>query len=135
LKGALLVMALCVTVGGCAAPLPERAPGQPAADAGEAAQDGLSAAGRALLLQSRGERQSGDYAAASASLERAIRIEPSQAIIWLELARVRLLEGNAAQAEQLARKAAALGAGDPSIEDQAAEVIAQALRNRGTGTN
>jgi Tfp pilus assembly protein PilF len=130
LKAAVLFTALCVLIAGCA-PLPGRAPGQPPAEEGDAAEDGLSAAARALLLQSRGERQSGDYARAASSLERAIRIEPAQATLWLELARVRLLEGNGAQAEQLARKAAALGAGDPSVESQAAEIIAQARGHQG----
>jgi Tfp pilus assembly protein PilF len=112
--------------------MPGRAPAEPPADAGEATQGGPGPAARALVLQSRGERQSGDYARAAASLERAIRIEPTQATLWLELARVRLLEGDGAQAEQLARKAAALGAGDASVEGEAAEIIAEA---RGQGAN
>lgn len=122
-------------VGGCAAPVAERHPGEPSEEVIDRGRDDMSAAGRSLLIQSRSERQSGNYAQASATLERAIRIEPEQAAIWLELAHVRLLEGNYAQAEQLGRKARSLAAGDPSIEAESAEIINDALRRKGGTTD
>lgn len=136
LKGAAILIAFCAMVaGGCAAPLPDRPGERPAPESGQIGQDNLSAAGRSLLMQSRSERQSGNYAAASATLERAIRIEPDQALIWLELARLRLLEGNPAQAEQLGRKARALAVGHPSLEAEAAEIIDDALQAQGKVTD
>ncbi|MGH8192963.1 MAG: tetratricopeptide repeat protein, partial [Woeseiaceae bacterium] len=114
---------------------PDRSGERPATEGGQVGQDNLGAAGRSLLMQSRSERQSGNYAQASATLERALRIEPDQALIWLELARLRLLEENPAQAEQLGRKARALAVGDPSLEAEAAEIIDAALEDQGKVTD
>ena len=60
-----------------------------------------------LALQDEAQRAAtaGDLPKAIQILERAIRIQPDSAELWLELARVHLKEGNAAQAEQFARKA------------------------------
>ena len=90
----------------------------------------MSAAGSALLVQSRNERRAGDYARAAATLERALRVEPTAPAVWLELARVRMLEGNYVQAEQLARKAQTLAADNESVARQSQDVISEALRNR-----
>lgn len=88
----------------------------------------MSAAGESLLLEGRTRRLAGDLAQASMTLERAIRIEPGQAEIWLELARVRLLEGNRDQAVQLASKARSLAPEHSSVAGQSAELIAEASR-------
>ncbi len=122
---AMLVLA------GCATTSPGRVPaGQPGATAPAPADAGrgLSAAGEALLIQGANARRSGDYGAASATLERALRIEPSAPAVWLELARVRLQEGKLAQAEQLARKARSLAGDDVAIAGQAESIISEAGR-------
>jgi len=62
----------------------------------------------ALLDTAYQQRQQHKYVAAAASLERAIRISPRDATLYLELARVRSEQGNSAQAEQLCKKAVAL---------------------------
>ncbi|HZD53254.1 MAG TPA: tetratricopeptide repeat protein [Woeseiaceae bacterium] len=134
LKRAPLVALVALVSGGCATTATQdRAPGGPAGGrvpdtrGAPAAQAPLSAAGAALLVQSRNERRSGDYAQASSTLERALRIEPAAPSIWLELARVRLLEGNYAQAEQLARKAQSLAVSDDAIASEAGDIIAETL--------
>src|SRR5690606_5345038 len=107
----VLALAALFFIGACATTAPERAP-EAAAGSGAspvpAERRGLGAAGEALLVRAAGERRGGDYRAAAATLERALRIEPGAPSLWLELARVRLLEGDFGQAEQLARKAGSL---------------------------
>jgi Tetratricopeptide repeat len=81
-----------------------------------------------LALQDEAQRAAtaGDYTKATQILERAIRIEPDRAELWLELARVHLKEGDAAQAEQFARKALQFTANRYDLEQQAWVVIADA---------
>jgi len=99
--------------------------------AGPAPNQGMTLASQSLLQQSRAQSRSGNYVQATASLERAIRIEPMQPILWLELGRVRLLEGDYIQAEQFGRKASSLAAGDPSVESSSLQLIGDALRGQG----
>jgi len=91
----------------------------------------LSAASRALINQSHTQLAAGNDALAAATLERALRIEPDQPLLWLELAKVRQEEGNAAQAENLARKALSMAVGDGATQAAAWRVIAQSYRVRG----
>jgi hypothetical protein len=81
-----------------------------------------------LALQDEAVRAStaGDYSKATQILERAIRIEPDRAELWLELARVHLKEGDAAQAEQFARKALLFTGNRYDLEQQAWVVISDA---------
>lgn len=91
----------------------------------------MSAAGESLLVQGRAQRRAGDLAQASMTLERAIRIEPGHAALWLELAQVRLDEGNFSQAEQLARKAASLAPAGSPLTGPIESVLEDALRRQG----
>jgi hypothetical protein len=81
-----------------------------------------------LALQNEAERAAtaGDLPKAIQILERAIRIQPDSAQLWIELARCHLQEGNAAQAEQFARKALLFTGGRYDLEQQAWVVIADA---------
>jgi uncharacterized protein HemY len=65
---------------------------------------------------------------AAATIERAMRVEPDNPLLWIELGRVRLAEGNASQADSMGRKAAALATGDPQAKASAWRLIADALR-------
>ena len=58
----------------------------------------------ALLDRAQLDNNVGNREAAGASLERALRIEPRNAWLWLELAQLRLTQGQYAQAITLARK-------------------------------
>ena len=65
----------------------------------------LSAATRSLVTQAQSQAASGNFPVAAASIERALRIEPSNPLLWIELGKVRQAEGNFAQAEGMGRKA------------------------------
>jgi Flp pilus assembly protein TadD len=125
---ALLLSVLIIS--GCAGRSAYEAPD--GEDTGTSAMEqAITPASRSLLQSSRDQSASGNYVQAAASLERAIRIEPMQPLLWLELGRVRLLEGDYEQAEQLGRKARTLSAGDPTAETQSKLLIADALRAQG----
>jgi Flp pilus assembly protein TadD len=73
----------------------------------------------------------GDIDGASSTLDRALRIEPSNPLLWIELGRVRLVESDVHQAEVCARKALALASGDHAAQGQAGRLLADALRAQG----
>jgi hypothetical protein len=91
----------------------------------------LTAASKALVAQAQTQLNSGNDALASATIERALRIEPDNPLLWVELARIRQESGNAAQAENLARKALAMATGDGKTQAAAWRIIAQSYRARG----
>lgn len=91
----------------------------------------LSAASRALVTQAQTQAENGDVSTAAATIERALRIEPSNPLLWLELGRLREREGSYAQAESLGRKALSLATGDARVQSSAWRLIADALRSRG----
>lgn len=62
----------------------------------------------ALVEAAQAQKQQQNYSAAAASLERAIRIAPRDAQLYLQLAQIRHRQGNIAQADQLCKKAIAL---------------------------
>lgn len=88
----------------------------------------VSSASQALLTQSRGHQAAGRYEQAAASIERALRIEPRQPVLWLELGRIRLSEGDFAQAESMGRKALSLATGDATLTARAEQLIATAKK-------
>jgi tetratricopeptide (TPR) repeat protein len=88
----------------------------------------VSSASQALLTQSRGHQAAGRYEEAAASIERALRIEPRQPVLWLELGNIRLKEGDFAQAESMGRKALSLATGDAALTARAEQLIATAKR-------
>lgn len=57
-----------------------------------------------LLASANDSLQQGDFEAAAVSLERAQRLAPQSATVYLQLAQVRLQQNRAVEAEQLARK-------------------------------
>jgi hypothetical protein len=142
-----LVAGLALLLGGCPSPWtrPEpqgsapSIPPQPAPPSAPAPaparppprENHLSPATRSLVTQAHTLLAHGDIDAASATLDRALRIEPSNPLLWIELGRVRLVDGNAHQAEVCARKALALASGDPAAQGQAGRVLADALRAQG----
>lgn len=91
----------------------------------------LSPATRSLVAQAHTLLAHGDIDGASSTLDRALRIEPSNPLLWIELGRLRLVDADAHQAEVCARKALALASGDPSTQALAARVLIDALRSQG----
>jgi len=94
----------------------------------------LGAAASALVTQAHQQAAGGDTAQAAATLERALRIEPENPLVWIELGRVRLTENNAAQADAMGRKALALASGDAAAQSSAWRLIADSLRARGNNS-
>jgi len=96
-----------------------------------ARENHLSAATRSLVTQARTQVAHGDLPAASSTLDRALRIEPNNPLLWIELGRLRLAESDAHQAEGCGRKALALASGDRITQAQAGRLLADALRGQG----
>ena len=91
----------------------------------------LGAAAQSLVTQAHAQLSRGDTAAASITLDRAVRIEPGNPLVWIELARLRLAAGAPRPAEGIARKALSLAGGDPGARLQAQHALADALRAQG----
>ena len=91
----------------------------------------LSAATGSLVTQARTLVSRGDLDGASSTLDRALRIEPNNPLVWIELGRLRLAESDAHQAEGCGRKALALASGDRGAQAQAGRLLADALRAEG----
>jgi len=122
---------LAVVIGGCAVvqpptPVTDSAPA-PAPPA--ARTESLAIAG--LLDGARADAASGRLASAAASLERALRIEPRNPRLWQELARVRLKQGEYAQAESTAARSNSWAGGDSALRAENWRLIAQAREARG----
>jgi Flp pilus assembly protein TadD len=76
-----------------------------------------------LLEQSRAQRAAGSLPAARASLERALRLDPNNAALWLELGELELQTGNSEQAATMARKAMTLAGRDTRLSDRAERLL------------
>ena len=147
--------ALLLTVAGCTTPPPYRAPpytppptaeapttevqpatplpsveeGQPLPPS-NVRNYGLNAASRALVNQANAQRKTKNFVQAAATLERALRIEPSNPLLWLEYGELRMDEGNYAQADNMGRKAVASAGGDVRTQSRAWRLIADSLKAR-----
>jgi Tfp pilus assembly protein PilF len=124
------LLLMIITVAGCAGrPAYEPGPtGEPEGSAGTVDEAGSAAAVQELVASSRASASGGDYALALADIERAIRIEPRNPYLWLELGEIHLARGDARQASAMARKAMSI-AGD----DAAAQAAAERLVERASG--
>ena len=90
----------------------------------------LGSAASALVAQAHSRAAASDYVAATATLERALRIEPGNPLVWIELGRAQLAAGNPAQADSMGRKAVGLAEGDPSAQAAGWRLVADSLRAR-----
>lgn len=91
----------------------------------------LGAAAQSLVTTARAQVAKGDLDAASATLDRALRIEPRNPLLWIELGRLRLEQKQPKQAESYGRKALALATGDRRAQSQANALLAEALKAQG----
>jgi tetratricopeptide (TPR) repeat protein len=85
----------------------------------------------ALLTSAQQQQGSGDLEGASSSLERAQRIAPREPQVLYRLAEVRLAQGDAAQAEQLARRGLSFANGRPALQAGLWGLIGQARERQG----
>lgn len=91
----------------------------------------LGPAATALIGEAHAQEQSGNFAIAGQTLERALGIEPRNPLVWIELGRENILAGQPAQAYGMGRKALYLATGDSHAQAAAWELIAAALRAQG----
>jgi hypothetical protein len=94
----------------------------------------LGAASRALVSQAQTQLAAKNFAVAASSIERALRIEPDNALLWIELGKVRQAEGNFVQAENMGRKALSMAMNAPRAQSAAWSLIADSYRARGRNT-
>src|SRR5258707_13042322 len=123
-----IAVAACATVRqpDLGAPVPEPAPPLPEP---AARTENLAIAG--LLDGPRADTAAGRLANAAASLERALRIEPRNPRLWQELARVRLKQGDYAQAESTAARSNSWAGSDNALRADNWRLIAHAREARG----
>jgi predicted Zn-dependent protease len=127
----ILLAFLAVVLCGCATvvPGPGQAPEPAPVPAPAARTENLAIAG--LMDGARSDAAAGRLASAAASLERALRIEPRNPRLWQELARVRLKQGDYAQAESTAARSNSWAGGDNQLRAENWRLIAQARDARG----
>jgi Tfp pilus assembly protein PilF len=106
-------------------PAPVEAPPAPPAPG---PRENVAIAG--LVESARADAAAGRLATAAASLERALRIEPKNPRLWQELARVRLQQGDLAQAQSLAARSNSFAGGDSALRAENQRIIEQARAAR-----
>lgn len=113
------------------APTPSAPNGIPRSSGGLSADEQLDGPVLALLTTAQKQQAGGDLNGALSSLERAQRIAPREPQVLYRLALVRLAQGDAAQAEQFARRALGYANGRPDLQASLWNTIAQAREKQG----
>ena len=85
----------------------------------------------ALINSARNDSNAGKPDSASATLERALRIEPRNPVLWHELARMRLQQGLPDQAASLAAKSNAWAGKNRGLQAANWHIISRARSQRG----
>lgn len=112
-------------------PSPSAPTGIPSSGGGLAADEQLDGPVLALLTTAQQQQGNGDLNGAAASLERAQRIAPREPQVLYRLAEVRLAQGDAAQAEQFARRALTYANGRPALQASLWDLIARSRDRQG----
>ena len=108
-------------------PTPAAAAARPAARAAGHPEPGEQGARE----QAQGQRKRGDLPGAAVSLDRALRIEPSNPLLWIEIGRLRMDQGNFPQAEAWAARRCRCRSVTTRTQSQAWQLIGESLRARG----
>ncbi len=90
----------------------------------------LGAAATALVAQAHRQSTGGDPQLAISTIERALRIEPDNPLLWIELGEVHEAAGHFEQAGGLGHKALQLATGDPHAQAASWHLIAESLKAR-----
>jgi Tfp pilus assembly protein PilF len=116
---------------GCTTQQPAEEPAKPPAvvPAPTPPKENVAIAG--LMDSARSDYAAGNLPNAAASLERALRIEPRNPRLWHELARVRLKQGQYAQAESVAARSNSWAGDDKGLRAENWRLIAEGRRARG----
>lgn len=88
----------------------------------------------ALVQNARHEAAAGRLNVAAANLERALRIEPRNATLWHELARINLHQGQPTQAAQFATKSNTFAGDNAKLRASNWRLIGQARTQTGDNT-
>ncbi len=91
----------------------------------------LGAAAAALVGIARQEAADGNPQLAQSTVERALRIEPENPLLWIMLGEAHESAGQHELAGSMGRKALQLAAGDPQTQARAWRLIGDSLRARG----
>src|SRR5690606_30711302 len=110
---------------------PPMAPSGIPSTGGLAADEQLDGPVLALLTTAQQQQGGGDLNGAASSLERAQRIAPREPQVLYRLAEVRLAQGDAAQADEFARRGLSYANGRPALQASLWELIAQARERQG----
>jgi predicted Zn-dependent protease len=102
---------------GCSADAPAPVPEAPLA------KENVAIAG--LMESARADAAAGRLVQAAGSLERALRIEPRNPRLWHELAKVRLRQGDTAQASNLAARSNSFAGSDAQLRAANQSIIEQ----------
>jgi Flp pilus assembly protein TadD len=122
---------LILFLAGCASrqePAPETPAAPPPPAETPIAKENVAVAG--LMESARADAASGRLVQAAASLERALRIEPRNPRLWHDLARVRLRQGDTAQAANLAARSNTYAGNDTALRSANQNIIEQARTGR-----
>lgn len=123
---------LAILISGCSVPQrPSPAPAPPpdatiVPPSRELAAETPAGPVRELLHKAAEQYASGDLDGAAATLERAIRIAPSEPLVWQRLALVRLDQGDWEQAETLALRSSGLAPGNVGLRKVNQDIIVEA---------
>lgn len=109
----------------------ERAPIERTTSTTTQATRDTTSATATLVASAASARAANDPASAIAYLERAIRLAPREAELWISLSAAHLEDDNLIAAEQHARKAIALSSSEPGLERQAWRQFAHVLSAQG----
>jgi len=85
----------------------------------------------ALMTTAKSNIASGNYDAAVAPMERALRIEPQNPFLWQELAKLRLHQGQYQQAEGLAARSSGWAGTNKDLRAENWRIIGEARLKRG----
>jgi len=113
-----------------AVPVPAPTPPPATAPAPATRQFHLGAAATALVAQAHRQAAGGDPQLAISSIERALRIEPDNPLLWIELGEIHESAGHFEQAGGIGHKALQLSTGDPHAQSASWHLIAESLKAR-----
>jgi hypothetical protein len=91
----------------------------------------LGPAATALVAQAHRQAAGGDQQLAISTIERALRIEPDNPLLWIELGEAHEAAGRFEQAGGMGHKALQLATGDPQAQSASWRLIADSLKARG----
>ncbi len=85
--------------------------------------DSMGKAAKSLLEKAESQQQAGDLSGAASTLERAVRIESRNPLLWNRLANVRLQQGHSDLAVEFASKSSEFAGSDENLKHNNSQII------------